>query len=525
MKRRSFLASSAAVLAAPAIGGAEAAKPVRFVPDADLAFLDPVATTSYQTRDHGFMVYDTLYGQDDSYAVRPQMAEGHTVEADGKTWNIKLRDGLKFHDGEKVLARDAAASIARWGKRDSFGQSLMAQVEEIAAADDRTIRIRLKAPFPLLPDALAHYSPSICPIMPERIAGTDPMKPVTEMVGSGPFRFKADERVPGSLVVYEKFKDYAPRNEPASRTAGGKLVNVDRVEWKIIPDTATVANALIAGEIDWWGTPSTDLLPLLRKNRAVTLPIMVPTGTIATMRFNQMQPPFDNPAIRRAIVHAVNQADYMTAVQGEDRTMWSDGVGYFCPGTPMASTAGMENLTGKRDLEAVKKELETAGYKGERVVLLGPMDIPSTKALAEVTADLLRKIGINLDFQAMDWATVVQRRTKMDPLDKGGWSIFQTSWGGVDQFNPAVHAFLRGNGKDGLMGWPVSSKIEELRTAWFQAPDLAAQQKICQALQLQAFQDVPYIPLGQARGPTAHRTELQGVLTGLPLFWNLRRGA
>jgi peptide/nickel transport system substrate-binding protein len=190
----------------------------------------------------------------------------------------------------------------------------------------------------------------------------------------------------------------------------------------------------------------------------------------------------------------------------------------------MASDAGMENLTRPRNLDAVKKELEAAGYKGERVALLGPMDIPSTKAMAEVTEDMLKKIGINVDFQAVDWATVIQRRTKMDPVDQGGWSIFQTSWGGVDQFNPAVHVFLRGNGKDGLFGWPVSPRIEELRAAWFKAPDLAAQKKICEQLQLQAFEDVPYIPLGQALGPTAYRADMKGVLTGLPLFWNITRG-
>ena len=179
----------------------------------------------------------------------------------------------------------------------------------------------------------------------------------------------------------------------------------------------------------------------------------------------------------------------MMAVQGEDRSTWRDGVGYFCPNTPMASSAGMENLTSKRNYDAVKKELEAAGYKGERVVLFDPTDIPSVKALAEVTNDMLKKIGINVDFQSMDWATLVQRRVKQDPVDQGGWSIFQTSWGGVDQFNPAVHAFLRGNGKDGIMGWPTSPRIEDLRNEWFAAPDLAAQKKACEQLQLQAFQD------------------------------------
>ncbi len=527
MKRRSLLATGAAAvatLAAPRIGNAQAAKPLRFVPDADLAILDPVITTSYQTRDHGYMVFDTLYGQDNSYRVQPQMVAGHVSENDGKTWKLTLRDGLTFHDGSKVLARDAVASVARWGKRDSFGQALMARVDEMSAPDDRTIQIRLKTPFPLLPDALGHYSPSMCGIMPARIAEADVSKPISEMVGSGPFRFKADERVAGSRVVYEKFAGYVPRQEPAERTAGGKVVHVERVEWAIIPDTSTVANALTSGEVDWWATPSTDLLPLLRKSRNIVFPIMVPTGTIATMRFNQLQAPFNNPAIRRAIVHAVQQSDYMTAVQGDDRNTWRDGVGYFCPNTPMASDAGMENLTSPRNLDAVKKELAAAGYAGERVVLFNPTDIPSVKALAEVTADLLKKLGMNLDFQAMDWATVVQRRVKQDPVDQGGWSIFQTSWGGVDQFNPAVHAFLRGNGKDGIMGWPTSPKIEELRDQWFLAPDLAAQQKVAAALQLQAFQDVPYIPLGQVLGPTAHRSDLQGVLTGMPLFWNVKRG-
>jgi peptide/nickel transport system substrate-binding protein len=523
MKRRTFLTAAAATLAAPSIVGAQSAKPLKFVPDADLALVDPIITTSYQTRDHGFMVFDTLYGQDNEYRIRPQMVEGHVVESDGLVWRLTLRDGLKFHDGERVLARDCVASIQRWGKRDSFGQALMAATDQLDAPDDKTIRFRLKYPFPLLPDALGHYSPSMCAMMPARLAETDAAKQITEMVGSGPFRFVANERVSGSRVVYEKFAGYVPRNEAPERTAGGKVVHIDRVEWMIMPDASTGVNALINGEVDWFTTPPSDLLPLLRKAKGVNIFTLVPTGTIATMRFNQLHAPFNNPAIRRAIVHAVEQSDYMIAVQGEDRATWADGVGYFCPGTPMASSAGMENLTSKRDLNAVKRELDAAGYKGEKVVLFGPQDIPSVKALAEVTADLLKKLGMNLDFQTMDWATAVQRRVKQDPPDNGGWSIFQTSWGGVDQFNPAVHAFLRGNGTNGIMGWPKSDKIEELRTAWFKAPDLASQQRICADLQRQAFEDVPYIPLGQVRAPSAHRTSLKGVLTGMPVFWNITR--
>ena len=523
MNRRTLL-FAAATLAAPRIGNARAAKPLRVVPDSDITVLDPVAgTTNIQTRDHAFMVFDTLYGQDNSYRARPQMVAGHVIESDGKTWSLTLRDGLTFHDGSKVLARDAVASVARWGKRDSFGQALMARVDEISAPNDRTIRFRLKTQFPLLPDALAHFSPSICAIMPARLAETDAFKPVTEMVGSGPFRFKADERVSGSLVVYEKFAGYVPRDEPAECTAGGKVVHIERVEWLMLPDPSTIANALIMGEVDWWMVLSADLLPMLRKSRNLAFPLLNPSGAIAVMRFNQLHPPFNDPAVRRAILHAVRQSDYMTAILGEDRANWRDGVGYFCPDTPMANNAGMENLTSPLDLAAARDELSAAGYRGERVALLMPTDIPRFKTLAEVSADLMQKLGMNVDLQSTDMATVVQRRVKQEPVEQGGWSLFHTTFAGVDQFNPAVHAWLRGNGRDGIMGWPASTRIEDLRDAWFAAADLAARKKAAEQLQLQAFQDVPYIPLGQWRLPTAHRGDLEGMLTGLPLFWNIRR--
>jgi peptide/nickel transport system substrate-binding protein len=523
MQRRSFLAGSAAALALSTVARGQSGRLLPFVPDADLASLDPVWTTSYQTRDHGFMVYDTLFGTDSDFRPQPQMLESYTVENDGKTWRLVLRPGLKFHDGERVLALDCVASIVRWGKRDAFGQALLAATDELFAADDRTILFRLKYPFPLLPQALSKTAPNMCPMMPARVANTDPFKQVTEAIGSGPYRYKADERVPGALAVWERNAAYAPRDGAASRTAGGKVAYFDRIEWHVMPDSATAAAALQRGEVDWWYTPTADLLPTLRQSSGVKLQVIVPTGTIATMRFNQLLPPFNNPAIRRAMLGAIQQSDYMIAMMGEDHSLWRDGVGFFCPGTPMASNAGMEALTSPRDLDQVQRNLKNAGYNGEKIVLLGPQDIAGPKALAEVTADLLRKLDMNLDYQTMDWASVVQRRTKTEPLDQGGWSIFQTSWAGLDQLDPAGHVFLRGNGRDAAPGWPTSPRIEELRNAWLRAPDLASQKNIAEQIQLQAFQDVPYIPLGQAISPTAYRDDLVGMLDGLPLFWNLRR--
>ncbi len=523
MDRRSFLAGTAATLATPHVASAQGKSILRFVPDADLSILDPTFVTAYQTRDHGFLVYDTLFGQDQSYTARPQMLEGHTVERDGLEWRLTLREGLMFHDGEKVLARDAAASIRRWARRDVFGQALAAATNEITAPDDRTIVLRLKEPFPLLPDALSKTSPMMCGIMPARIAEQDPTKPITDPTGSGPYRYNAAERIAGARVVYDKFNGYLPRQEPPERTAGAKIAHFERIEWTILQDAATASAALQRGEVDWWYTPSADLLPLLERSRGVALRVVVPTGTIATMRLNHTQPPFNNPALRRALFGAITQSDYMTAVNGDDRRRWNDNVGYFCPNTPMASTAGMQALASPRNLDQVRRDIAASGYKGETVLLIAPQDIASVKALADVTADLLKRIGLNLEIATTDWASSIQRRFKTGLPSEGGWSIFQTSWAGTDHINPAGHVFLRGNGRDAAPGWPDSPRIEQLRTDWLHATTLAAQKTLAEQLQLQAFQDVPYIPLGQTITTTAYRSDLAGMLDGLPLFWNLKR--
>jgi peptide/nickel transport system substrate-binding protein len=525
MNRREFLAAASFSLAMPAIARGQASQVLTVIPQADLAVLDPVWTTTYQTRDHGFLVFDTLFGVDRDYKAQPQMVEGAVVEEDGRRWTLSLRPGLTFHDGAKVLARDCVASVKRWGARDSYGQALIAATDEISAVDDSRIVFRMKQPFPLLPDALGKTPPSICAIMPERLASTDPYQQVTEMVGSGPYRYKADERVPGARVVYERFAGYVPRPDGApSGTSGPKVAHFDRVEWRIIPDAGTVAAALQRGEVDWWLTPDADLLPVLRSDHKLTVRIVDPTGFIATMRFNQLNPPFDNAALRRAIVGAVTQSDYMTGMVGTAPGMWKDHCGFFCPDTPMASDAGMAALTAPRDLAKVRREIEAAGYAGERIVLLGPTDIASAKGLADITNDMMRKLGLAVDYQAMDWATLVQRRAKKDPVDQGGWSIYHTSWSGTDQMNPVGHVFLRGNGKDATVGWPSSPRLEALRGEWLRASDLAGQKAVAAQLQIQAFQDVPYIPLGQYFVPTAHQANLTGILDGNPVFWNVRRG-
>ncbi len=525
MKRRTLLAATAAaVLARPAISRADPTRLMRFIPQADLSTLDPHWNTAYVTRNHGFMVFDTLYGMDSQFRATPQMVAGHTTEADGLLWTLTLRDGLLWHDGTPVLARDCAASIRRWGAKDTFGQALLAATAELSAPDDRRIVFRLRRPFPLLPDALGKPGVYMPAMMPERLARTDPNTQVTEMVGSGPFRFLADERLPGARAAYERFAAYVPRPDGTpDRTAGPKVAHLDRVEWTTVPDPATAAAALQRNETDWWDYASADLLPLLRRNGGIKVEVQDPAGQIALMRMNHLQPPFDNPAIRRAVLGAVVQSDFLQAMMGADTTLWRTGAGMFTPGTPLANDAGLEALTGPRDPARSRRELLAAGYKGERVALIVPTDFPNLKALADVGAEMLRGIGMTVDYQATDWGTLLSRRAKKDPVDQGGWSAFFTFGAGLDQATPAANLMLRANGANAWFGWPDDPRIESLRDAWFAAPDLDAQRRIAADLQRQAFETVPYIPLGQYFQPTAYRTSLRDVLGGFSIFWNVRK--
>jgi peptide/nickel transport system substrate-binding protein len=526
MQRRNLLKGSAAgltALAAPRIASAQAQSALRFRPNADLTILDPVWTTAYSSRYLGLLSYDMLYGMDDALNPHPQMVAGHVVENDNKLWRLTLRDRLRFHDGQPVLARDVVASIKRWGSRDAFGQVLMAATDELSAASDKQVVFRLKYPFPLLPNALAKSTSYVPVIMPERLIA-DPTKMVTEVVGSGPYRYVADERVSGARSVWEKFDGYVPRPDGTSQfTSGPKIARVNRIEWVIIPDAPTVAAALLDGEIDWYEDVLFDLIPMLKKAPDVVVTSFNPAGSMGIMRFNHLHPPLNNPAIRRALLGAINQAEVGTAMTGNDRTLWDDKVGVFCPNSPMASDAGLEVLTSGRDYDKVKHDLAAAGYQGERIVYLSATDSYPISQQANVVADQMRRAGVNVDLVSIDFGTWLQRRASQAPPDKGGWNVTDTTLPGLDLWDPASHLALRGNGLSTWPGWPTSAPLEALRAQWFGAPDEAARKAVCRDIQRQAWQDVPYIPTGRWKDITAYRTNLRDVLSGMPLFYNLSK--
>ncbi len=528
MDRRDFMKTAAVAavgLAAPRIARAADSKVLRFIPQANLANLDPIWTTQYVVRNGALLIWDMLYGVNDKLEPQPQMVEGHEASADFKTWTFKLRAGLKFHDGEPVRAKDAIASIKRWMARDAtMGLVIQKRMDALEAIDDLTFRFKLNQPYPKMLFALGKSSTPSLFVMPERIAATDPFKQISEYIGSGPMRFKKDEWVPGAKAIFEKFADYVPRSEKASWLSGGKRINFDRIEWNIVPDGATAAAALQNGEVDWWETPLPDLVPLLKKSAGIAVDIADPLGNIGSFRVNHLHPPFNNVLARRAIQIALSQEDYMGAVVGSDETLWKAVPGFFTPGTPLYTENGGDRLKGPRNYDLAKKMLAEAGYKGEPISLLVATDVAITKAQGDVTADLLKRIGMNVKYEALDWGTVGQRRAKKEPPSEGGWNIFHTWHAGADCVNPAPYIALDASGPTAWFGWPKSDAVQEKIAAWYAAPDLAAEKTVIADLNKAAMDDVVYIPTGFFKGYQAWRTNVSGVVKApFPVFWDVSK--
>jgi peptide/nickel transport system substrate-binding protein len=531
MRRREFLratgtaTAAAGLLTLPNIGRAADSKVLRFVPQANLANLDPVWTTQYVVRNGSLLIWDMLYGVNDKLEPQPQMVEGHDLSADAKTWTFKLRGGLKFHDNEPVRALDVVASVNRWMVRDSsMGVAIKRNLDALEAVDDRTFRFRFKTPYPKLLFALGKSSSPCLFIMPERLASTDPFKQINDYVGSGPMRFKRDEWVPGAGAVFERFPGYEPREEKSSWLSGGKRINFDRIEWHILPEASSAAGALQNNEVDWLETPFPDLIPLLKKSSGVVVDIADPLGNIGSFRINHLYPPFNDVRARRAVQIALSQSDYMRAVVGDDETLWRTLPGFFTPDTPLYTEQGGDYLKGERKYDEAKKLLAEAGYKNEPIIILVATDVGITKAQGDVTADLLQRIGMNAQYTALDWGTVGQRRASKEPPDKGGWHIFHTWHAGADCVNPAPYTALDSSGATAWFGWPKSDRVQQKIAEWFAAPDLATEKKVIGDLNQAAMDDVIYIPTGFFQMQQAWRSNLSGVVKApFPVFWDVSK--
>ncbi|MEZ0167953.1 ABC transporter substrate-binding protein [Microvirga sp. TS319] len=520
--RYKALGASAALSVALLVAMPVHAQTITAVMQSGLRVMDPVVSTAFITRDHGYMIYDTLLGMNEAFEIKPQMAEKWEVSEDRKTYTFTLRDGLKWHDGAPVTSQDCVASIKRWAQQDSTGQVLMTMVSDIAVVDDKAFKVVLKEPTSLLLESLAKLSSRPAFIMPKRIAETPASEPIKEFVGSGPFKFVAPEFKPGLKVVYEKNRDYVPRSEPASWTAGGKVVNVDRVQWVAMPDQMTPVNALLNGEIDFIQQVPFDLLPMLENNGDVNVEVLDKLGNWTYYRFNHLHPPFNNKLVRQAAMYAVGQDDVLKALVGNPKYAKTCAAVFGCD-TPYADSYGRDVVI-PSNIEKAKALLKEAKYDGTPVVVLQPTDLAMVAPQPIVIASALRKAGFKVDLKTMDWQTVVTQQGNQKPPSEGGWNIFSTYSTLATSGNPFGNTTVAANGTKAWAGWPDVPEIERLRLEFARASDEATRKAITTQIQKLAIDEGVVGPLGQFSVPAAYSKKLTGVLASpITVFWNVKK--
>jgi peptide/nickel transport system substrate-binding protein len=528
MKRRVLFAATSLLglsLLAPLAAQAQAQdnKVFRFVPHANLAVLDPIWTTAYVTRNHAYMIYDTLFSEDAQGNIKPQMVDTYTTSTDRKTWTFKLRAGLEFHDGKPVTSEDVVASLKRWASRDAMGGILNTFIDRYETPDASTFRIVLKEPSGIVIDALGKASSNVPFIMPARIAATPGAEQIKEHIGSGPFIFKADEFKPGALAVYTRNTKYKSRAEAPSGMAGGRPVHFDRVEWVIIRDPQTQFNAIKAGEVDMVEQPSFEQYETLKKTEGLKVDDFSPAGLQFIMRFNHLHKPFDNPKIRQAAMVAMGQQAVLNTQIGIPElqkvcrsifpcgTMYADeNTGYF---------TGVANAAKAREM------LKEAGYDNTPVLLMRPTDLASIAKIPLVAKQQLEAAGFKVDFQQMDWASLLARRAKKDAPAAGGWNAFLTAWTAGDISNPLAMAMLNAKGDTGWFGWQNEPRLETLKASFARAGTTEEKKKLASQIQAVAFETATHAPLGQYRQPTVLRSNVSGLLQtpGIPAMWNLKK--
>lgn len=513
LKRSVVAVAALGIAASPA--AAETVLTVK--PFGDLKQLDPIITSDYMVRNHGYMVYDTLFAMDANLMIQPQMVSDWSVSDDALTYTFNLRDQLAFSDGEPVTSEDVVTSLKRWGERDGLGQQLFSLTASLDVVDDDTFSLTLTKPWGLVLDALGKPSSNVPFIMPAEIASTPSDTAITDPTGSGPFIMKLDEWVPGSTVVYVKNPNYVPRDEPASGLAGGKVAKVDRVEWKYIPDAQTALNAIQAGEIDIFEEMPPDFLPLVEGDATIKTMPLDSLGLQMAFRMNLSVPPFSDPKIRQAMRYMVDQSVFAQAYVS-DPALYNDCPSFYMCSSPYYTDAGWV----EPDMEKARQLIAESGYDGTPVVVLHATESGPTNTFSLVAEQLMREIGLTVEPQAMDWGTLTSRRASKETVDKGGWSMFLSGPGGADAMDPAGHLALRSNCDKAWFGWPCDAEIEELRTAFAAETDMDKKKEIAEQVQLRAVDYVPYLPAATLFLIRAVRADLDGIVTApVPVYWNI----
>ncbi|MGV6874565.1 ABC transporter substrate-binding protein [Pseudochelatococcus sp. B33] len=510
--------------AAPSVAQ-DSASILRVVPYQDVTVFDPITQSTPNGTNYGYMVYDTLFATDADFTPQPQMVDTWEVSEDKMVYTFKLRDGLLFHDGQPVTAEDCIASIKRWGQKDGVGQLLIAATDSMEAIDDKTFKLTLKQPFGMVLDALARSNNAAPFIMPKRFAETtEASKPVVEAIGSGPYKLLKDEWVPGSKIVFAKNEAYVPRKEPASRFAGGKIANFDRVEWLIMSDAATALAALQRGEIDIWEDPPSELVPVIDSSPDIRTSIINQLGRMMHIRPNHLQPPFDNVKARVALEYITSQEEYLAAAVGDPERYQICYAMFYCGG-PLATDVGNEPLLNNDPAKAAELFKEAGWDFSKPVTILQATDSELYRNASFVLAQKLRDIGLNPKLEAMDLASLNSRRTNKGSPEEGGWQVFVTGTSPSNGVNPLTSNIAFANCDKAWIGWPCDEELENIRKSFLTLSTIEERRAAAEAFQKRSYALATYIPLGQYKVYVAHSDKVEGILeTGENYaYWNITK--
>ena len=499
--------------------GPAKAQTLSAVLEAEVVTLDPHFTGAYITRTFGYLVFDTLFAMDSAGQVKPQMVERWTSSADGLTWTFTLRDGLKWHDGASVTAADCVASLKRWGTRSALGGRLLAATASLEATDAKSFTLTLRTPYGLVLDTLGTTSSPGPFMLPERLAKTPGAERITEIIGSGPFVYRRADHRTGDRMLLRKNTAYVPRAEPNDLLSGGKVVKIDALELRVVPDGATATAALQSGEIDYIQYAPFDLLRVLERDRRVRVQSFTGLDQFTGhYRLNAASGPFADPAIRRVLLQLVDQAEVMAGFGLSDRYARTCQAFFIC-GSPYENDAGTAALRSP-SIEAARAALKQTGYAGEPVVVLVANDLEAAKVSSEILADRLRRAGFTVDQQVMDWASVLARRTRRD-----GWSVFGVHALGVDLQSPLTNSVIGFNCTSSLNGgFFCEQPLVPLFDAFAAAPTLADRQRIAAQIQEVVYGQAMAVPWGQFAQPAAHRAQLRNLIpSAIPLFWAVEK--
>ena len=454
-------------------------------------------------------MYEALYTLDQNYQPVPMLAESlPAMSADGLAYTIKLRQGVRFHNGKEMTSEDVVASLKRWGGYAAQAKPLWGAVEGVRAVDRHTVELRLKEKVGIVLISLAN-SNNFGAIYPKEIAEKYPTpQKVTEYVGTGPFKFV--EWKPDSHIRMVRFDDYKPRPEPATGYGGAKAAHVDEIRWIPMPDVATRVAALESGDVDFVDDLQPDAYQKIRGN-AKLRPVIVRPLTWPTAVFNKKEGLATNQKLRQAIQAAIDIEPAMQAAAGNPVFYRLDSALAFQEQKAWHLKTGVDHYN-KRNQERAKQLLREAGYRGEPIRWVTTKEYAWMYNIALVTKQQLEEIGVNVDLQVVDWATLVQRRNNPQMYD-----IFSTGMTLVP--DPTQHPYLRCD----WPGWTCDKDINDRMDALRREADPKKRLALWDEIHQLFYERVPVIRYGDLLGLRAMQAYVKGFNEGMafPRFHNV----